>query len=305
MVASDQQTLSDTLSKAEVKGYLSDDSLCALLQNFQNLSIPTPENPTFSPSDWVSFVTQCSGAECLALRKLYGKESLEYRVLTAISIHHTNNLSHVSDAFLISQTNPDLEEKVTEMVVHTLRRYPLATALSGWISELYISSTDAHTELVGMSDSAGFYHPTEHWISIRKETGRTDITWWPTTNKTLQEHYEHSTVIHELGHALHYLLGLQTTNPDIDNRGSTVSDAQIQIRDTITLTEERANFILDCITGYGLLLSGVYDPVDWNKNTKATVEEFVAEGFCVYLTSPRYLAQEQPILYQVFSQYDI
>jgi len=308
-MSSDPQTdLSTALQKATTKGYLNDTHIEDLKSQFEDLSIPTPENPDFTPTSWLHFIQECSGAECLALRKNYSSKTNEYKILTAISIHHRNTTDGVIDAFSIRKETIDesLIYNVEKFIVHTLRRYPLATLLSGWISKIHLCDSTRHNSLRGdpESQSIGYYHPTEHWISICKETGRPDIGWWGVTDEGVSSRYERSTTIHELGHALHYMFGLQTTDPLVDNSDVELSESNISIRESVNLTPTRANFILSCIKGYGLLMSGEYSCLDWSKNSRTNVEEFVAEGFNVYITSPRYLATEQYKLYSLFSSFD-
>lgn len=302
-----QSSLSESLRSATKKGYLDTSNLSALSAQFESLSLPTPDEPKFSAHDWLDFINACSGAESLRLRQSYSKNSPEYKVLTAISIHHRDTTENVSEAFSITTDTDDekLISNVYKFVVHVMRRYPLATLLSSWLQDFYIHDReDQRTLLDRDRGTAGYYHPTEHLISICSERGRPDTGWWGITNEGVSETVERSTTIHELGHAIHYLFGLQTTDPQIDNSDKSVSEAQISIRDSVTVTTQRSEFIFSCIKGYGLLLSGEYSSLDWQKNSRTNVEEFVAEGFNAYITSPRYLAQEQYALYKLFSSFD-
>lgn len=307
MSSSTQSSLSESLRSATEKGYLDTRNLSTLSDRFESLSLPTPDDPEFSAHDWLDFITTCSGAESLHLRQSYPEGSPEYNVLTAISIHHRDTTENVSDAFSITVETDDekLVSNVQKFIVHVLRRYPLATLLSSWIQDFYIHTReDQRTLLNRETDSAGYYHPTKHLLSICSEHGRPDTGWWGITDEGVSEHFERSTTVHELGHALHYLFGLQTTDPQIDNSEKSVSEAKISIRDSVKVTPQRAEFMLSCIKSYGLLLSGEYSSLDWAKNSRTNVEEFVAEGFNAYITSPRYLAQEQYALYDVFSSFD-
>ena len=196
-----------------------------------------------------------------------------------------------------------MEERVLSLIRNTIEVYPLSVLLSSWIDTVFITDKDSHVELCG-SDSSGFYHPTEHWVSVCYDSGEMDRSHWSRSSFGESNSYERSTTIHELGHAIHYLCGLQTEHKTVDNSQSSPADAEVILHNKPTVSW-KCRFVLECISGYGLLLGGTYDSVDWNSYSKTTVEEFVAEGFNVYVTSPEYLRRTQPLLYKLFADFDI
>lgn len=302
---SKQSSLSDTLSDAKSKGYLNMETLSELQSEFESLSIPTHENNSFDKDSWITFIHTVSGVESLELRNEYDEDTPEFAVLSAIAIHHTQDESLVDDAFNITVTGYPKEwlpGKSYTFITEMFQRIPITVLLTSWIPEIFICGKSQYTDIVGM-DSSGYYHPEEHWIAVSWDAGCPDSDGWPVSFKSESERYEKSVLIHEFGHALHYMLGLQTVGcEEIDNSDKTASTAEITIREDSSRNEWQSEFCLESIKAYGLLLNETYPKLTWGGHEKTTVEEFVAEGFCVYLTAPRYLASEYRLLYNAFSE---
>lgn len=297
----EQATLSESLSTSTDNIDISQERVSTILKKLDSLQIPAPSDSGFDHNKWKSLILNTSGFEALKAREEYKKDQLEYKILSAIAAR--NEKQYIQDAFEFSSNgdpDPDLVEKTKEFTYQALKRFPLTVLLSCWIQELKICDKNAYESETG-KESAGYYHPTEHWIAIRKDTTM-EPEFWSVTRKRPQEVYYNSPILHELGHAFHYMMGLQTKGcEDVDNRTNT--DPQINLKTECLQSKQQYNFVYNCIKAYGLLLDDVYETLSYNEYQKLTIEEMVAVGFNVYITSPRYLEQIQPLLYTILNKY--
>lgn len=82
-----QLTLRDAISKSDGKRYLRDQSYHTVKEEFNSLSIPTPDNPVFDVQSWLTWISSASGPECKKLRANYSRNTDEYGILSAMMVY--------------------------------------------------------------------------------------------------------------------------------------------------------------------------------------------------------------------------
>ena len=275
------------------------DAICTTLNSLQ---IPTPGDSQFDHTKWNTFILNTSGLEALKSREEYEQDTLEYKILSAIAAKDLNKY-YLQDAFeFVVKGDPDdqLIEKTKNLTHQAIKRFPLTVLLSCWMQEFNICDSTEYNRKV-TKKSSGYYHPTEHWIAVCKDT-TTDPEFWSVNRERPQEVNYNSVVLHELGHAFHYMMGLQTQgSEEVNNRN--VTNPQINLKKDCLQSQQQYRFAVNCIKAYSLLLDDVYDTLRYNEHQKQTIEEMFAVGFNTYITSPRYLSQIQPVLYTILDKY--
>lgn len=304
---STQQTLTNSFEQS-AEEYITESRLNTIQTKLSKLKIPTPNNSAFNYTNWNKFISNTSGSEALQLREHYPKDSKEYTILSAVAARSLHKTTYITDAFsitILGNPSEDLIQKVHKFTLETLKRYPVTTLLSVWISDIFICDRNTIKEKVGRK-TGGFYHPTEHWIAISRDSADIETEYWPVSQQIDSKIYEKSVTIHELGHALHYLFGLQTEGSEtVDNRDTTLTESTLIPKQHCIQTSWQYTFVYHCIKAYALLIDGTYESLRFNKYQKKTVEEMFAEGFNAYITAPNYLSTQQPLLYTIFSEYRI
>ena len=299
-----QQTLQNSLKKSSQ--YISKPAIQNIHNTLPKLTPPQPQNSAFNYTKWNTFIKQTSGLEALEARKNYTESTANYRICSAIAAKELQETEYITDAFpLTIQGNPSskLQSKVKELILETVTRYPLTVLLSEWLSNLYICDKNGVKEITGRKTS-GFYHPEEHWIAISRDSADTNTDFWPVSKTHAQQNYERSVVIHELGHALHYMFGLQTEGSETaDNRNCSVQESTLNLHQEPLQSDWQYTFAYHCAKAYGLLLDNTYNSLYFNNYQRKTIEEMFAEGFNAYITAPRYLSNLQPLLYTIINRY--
>lgn len=300
-----QKTLTETLNKSATN-HIPEDRIESLRYPLNKLTIPTPENSSFSHSLWNQYLQDISGYEALKLREEFGTDTNKYNILSAIAAKKLHNTAYIKDAFPIEKygdPSHKLYQNVLQITLETIKRYPLTALLSGWVSTMYVAGRDSIKELVGRTTS-GFYHPDQHWIAISRDPCDPEAEYWPVARKAMSEHYERSVTIHELGHALQYMFGLQTEGSEtVDNRDISLQESTLHLKTDCIQSNWQYKFVYHCVKSYALLLDGTYETLRFNNYQHKNVEEMFAEGFNAYITAPRYLAQIQPLLHTILSTY--
>lgn len=299
-----QQSINKSIKSARSKDNLNSDTLDDFEKRLEGLKIPSYKNVNFDPVEWDRFIRDITDVECLALRNHFDDDSDEYRILSAIAAHRSNNQEYVEDAIDISiRGNPSerLCKNIPKIISEIIFRVPISTILASWVSEVYICDDEEYEKIVGKK-SKGYYDPNDHWIAIRHDITQPNSEYWSVSYKKPRDTYETSVTIHEFGHAFHYMFGLQTKNPDTrDNREKNIEDANFSLRKEVSRGKQQSKFCIDCSKAYGLILDNTYDTLTWNDRLKINIEEFMAECFVVYVTSPRYLAKKQPLVFSIFN----
>lgn len=300
-----QQTLSKSLEKSAEK-YIPETRINELNSTIKTLQAPEPTRSAFDYTAWNQFITEISGSEALKLRENYSKQSKKHTILTTIAGSKLSEPSYVDEAFPIKEYgNPqnELHSKTIHFILQTTKKYPLSVLLSNWITEISICDRNSIHELVGRK-TAGFYHPDEHWIAISRDSGDKS-KYWPVAKKKPSEHYERSVTIHELGHALHYMFGLQTKGSEtVDNRNTlSIDETKLTLKQDCIQTQWQYKFVYHCAKAYALLLDKTYETLSYTDYQLKTIEEMFAEGFNAYITSPRHLSQVQPLTHTICKTY--
>jgi len=296
-----QQTLTESLTQnEETLVSVSDERLRSLHHEFTTLKTPTHEDLRFDADAWREFITGCSQYEAKRLREVNDYSTTRETILSGIEFYHGDETAF-DDVFSIVYENDNgyewLDEKATRFIKEFGRRFVFAPLLCSWIPTIYICDEEAYYNRVNAS-SSGYYHPTEHWIAIKYDSGDPTTEYWSVT-RDVPRQYESSTTLHELGHATHYLFSAQTDGSEtVDNSDRTSENAVLSYKN-INREEWQETFCKTARDGYFDLLDGSVSEVRLWKQ-KQTVEEYLAEGFCAYLTAPRWVAEEQPQLYKAF-----
>lgn len=296
-----QQTLTDALSNSEYVS-VSEEQLQKRYTQFQSLAVPTHDDVRFDANGWREFITNCSQYEAEHLRNAYDWTERQETILAGVEFYH-GKTNAFSDAFTLCYENEDgdrewLDEKVKQFVQEFGQRFVFAPLIASWVPTIYICDGESYYDRVE-SSSSGYYHPTEHWIAVKFDSGDPDTKYWSVSRDEVRR-YESSTTIHELGHAVHYLFSAQTVGSEsVDNSDKTSKNASLSYKSK-ERTEWQSEFCNLARDGYFDLLDDEVDAIGLWKQ-EATVEEYLAEGFCAYLTAPRWIAQEQPQLYQAFN----
>jgi hypothetical protein len=296
---SEQLSLGSSLNTADAKGYLSESTIQELSQEFESLDSPEYSDPITNITQWQRFIKRISEPECIRIRDQFSTDSAEYKLLSAIAMSKTGSAEYISESFTVTSEDEELETKLNMLLPEVLQRIPITALLSNWISNIYLVSAERQQELVGEEDSpSGYYHPDEHWIAVSWDAGIPDSSAWPTAETEHPTRYESSILIHEIGHAFHYMLGIQLENTEtVDNRQRENIDISLV---PFNYTPIYCTLKQKVSSGYQNLFTGVSESLDWQEYSKKSLEEYIAEGFCAYITAPRYLAEEQPELYSAF-----
>lgn len=296
-----QQTLTDALSDSELVS-VSAEQLQTRYTQLQSLKIPTHDDVRFDADAWREFIHNCSQYEAAHIREQnhYEITNTQDTILAGIEFYH-GNPDAFADAFSLQYENEDgkewLDEKVETFVWEFGQRFVFAPLIASWVPAIYICDSESYYERV-QSGSSGFYHPTEHWIAVKFDSGDPSTEYWSVARDDSRR-YESSTTLHEIGHAIHYLFSAQTLGSEtVDNSDKTSENAVLSYK-SMERTEWQSEFCSVARNGYFDLLDGEFEAIGLWKQ-KQTVEEYLAEGFCAYLTAPNWLSNKQPQLYQAF-----
>ncbi len=303
-----QTTLSERAVSDAAIELCSDADASSLATRIQRTSRPTPTDVVYSLSEWEHIIDDCTTPLALAIRDRLSTPALR-RTLSAIAMKKSGEQSLITDAVNLTITgdvSDALQEKAQFLLYHGFKRLPPVTGalLAGWIQEVKLLDDAEYADLVPRSSSAGYYDPDEHWIAIRRDPAWGDSDAWPISKPGLQSEYDHSTTLHEFGHALHYMLGVQTTGSDtVDNRDNRPGSWRCDLRDEVVRADWQLRDVLRPLqAAYLRLERGETEPLDFKDYQAATIEEFIAEGYTIWATSPRYLKSEQPWLWSVFEK---
>lgn len=298
-----QQTLTDAFTSNTAYRTESVDSLEKHYSQLKSLEKPTHQNPTFDSEKWRKFIRDCSRYQATKLKEQYATSltNREKTILSGIALYHGDD-SELHNTFNIHHENENgkewLDSKVTQFVLEFGQRFVFAPLVATWIPAIYICDTDSYFERVNY-DSSGYYHPNEHWIAIKYDSGDPESKYWSVERDDTQP-YESSVTLHELGHAVHYLLSAQTEGSEsVDNSDRDSTTATLKYK-TLERTEWQERFCERAKQGYFNLLDGDVSEIRlWKQKT--TVEEYLAEAFVAYLTAPRRLQQKQPNAYTAYN----
>lgn len=297
-----QQTLTDALTRESEYVSESSEAIAERYETFTTLTIPTHENPRFDAKEWRDFITSCTRYEANGMRDIYEPElsPAEDTILAGIALYHGDGKS-LHDAFTIQYENENgkewLDSKVIQFVLEFGQRFVFAPLVATWVPAIYICDTDSYFERVNY-DSSGYYHPTEHWIAIKYDSGDPESKYWSVEQDDPQP-YESSVTLHELGHAVHYLFTAQTKGTEsVDNSDRESATAKLRYKN-IERTKWQETFCQTAKHGYFDLLDEKVSEIRlWKQKT--TVEEYLAEAFVAYITAPRRLQQKQPQAYDAY-----
>lgn len=270
-------------------------------KQFSSLSIPTHADPRFNIQEWRSFIHNCSSYQAKQLKQSYEFTDSQESILSGIQVYH-GDLEELENAFSIVVENENGKDWITENCLDFLaefgERFIFSPLIANWISNIYICDEETYINRVEY-DSSGYYHPTEHWIAVKYDSGDPDSTYWSVENDWVGQ-YESSVMLHELGHAVHYLCTAQTLGCEtVDNSDKNSETAKLSYK-SVPRTKWQREFCNKARDGYFSLLDGnVTELGIWKQ--KYTVEEYLAEAFVAYITAPQQLEQKQPTAYSVYS----
>lgn len=299
-----QRDIRSTIKSARNKDNPDNETLRSFEKRLESLNIPKYDSVDFNPTSWDRFIRDITDVECLELRSYFDVNSDEYRILSAIAAHRSNNEDYIKEAMNISikgDPSDRLRNKIPKVISEIIFRVPISVLLSAWVSEIYICDDKEYKKLTN-NESSGYYDPDGHWIAIRYDVTESNSEFWPVSFKQTQDNYESSVTIHEFGHALHYMFGLQTDDPDNrDHRNVNIEESDFSLKKDILRGKSQSEFCINCSKAYGLTIDNTYETLNWKNRLKINIEEFVAECFVVYVTSPRYLAKKQPLAFSIFN----
>lgn len=300
-----QTTLSERATSEAAIALCSQSEVDEMVERVRTLPRPTPDDTRFPQDEWRSVAEGYTSALAVATHQRIQDPSLQ-RVLAAIAMQKSGYQDLIYDVVNVEvcgDVDSDRVEAIGRLLYHGFQKLPVATAalLAGWVPTVYVADEEQYQQRVG-SDSPGYYHPDECWIAIQREPAWSDPRGWPRDDEGLQERYEHSTTLHELGHAVHYMMGLQTEGSEtLDNRERERGDWKLTLRDEMQrATWQQEEFVDTACDAYRKLEQEEYETVKWSGYEESTVEEMVAEAYSVWVTAPLYLKSEWPLVWQMF-----
>lgn len=263
----------------------------------EQLTRPEGEDVKFCLEEWREILEPLSYDEALSMRD-HTADTFLKDVLAGVAVSKTGEKEYVDSSIDIRQHNGASANRVKNRVRSTLEILSpeVSGLLCGWIDHIDVYDCRYYNNNI-REDAIGYYHPSEHFIEIARDSSDTSYNW--SRNRDYDTQLDRSTTVHELGHALHYMMGLRINNPDtLDNRGNDTVNLDL-MRD-INRSKWQNQFVWDCVEAYYNLWNGQYDSLTPINYQKSSLEEFCALGFNGWITAPNQLCEEQPILYQTF-----
>lgn len=202
--------------------------------------------------------------------------------------------------FTVSVNCPDDKAStIREALGFSFSRLPTVTAAltSSWIQGFFYLDDASFQNMTGRTSYA-YYDPNNHYVAIRNPILK------PKPDKVRQLFSENETkfvrshTVHELGHALHYMIGIQIVNSDShDNREQ--EDWQTTFREK-NLSDWQKELKKKATAGYQKLENGEYETLKFSNYQEKSIEEFIAVGFEAWVSNPKFLKNKQPLLWEFF-----